>query len=67
MEPTPINLEDAFGLSAKQAAELLGLDPRRYYEFRNGTRDAPRYIRASIRAHLLLTDSEVNQALEGVE
>lgn len=65
MIPTPESLEKRFSLTARVAANLLGLDPRRYYEFRNGTRDAPRYIRASIRAHLLLSDKQVAGLLEG--
>jgi hypothetical protein len=52
-------LENRFTLTTGQAAALLGLDRRRYWEFRTGQRKLPRYIVASARAHLAANKKDV--------
>lgn len=57
-------IEDRFGLTTSQAAKLLGIDRRRYWEFRTGARELPPYIAASAEAHALLSAAKVRRLLD---
>lgn len=48
------DLEEKFGLTATDAAAILGVDRRRYHEFKSGRVKTPPYILASVRAHCAL-------------
>ncbi len=50
--------------SGPNTIKLLRVDRGLYSKYRNGTRTVPRYIQASIEAHMLLTDEQFNKLLE---
>ena len=43
------------------AIALLGVSQARWYDYRSGRVDPPDYIKASVRAHLLLSDRAIKR------
>lgn len=56
---TPQEFEARTGLTAYQAAHKLGVTKSKWYEWRQGVRPVPRYIRASMAAHAALADADL--------
>ena len=56
-----LQFESKTGTTPRQAADLLRVDPRRYGEYKKGTRILKPYYLASIEAHERLSKSALAQ------
>lgn len=55
---------DEWGISRAKAHQVIGVSHSGYFEYRQGIRPLPRYVVASIEAHLCLTSDDLEGLVE---
>lgn len=55
---------DEWGISRANVYRVLGVSHSGYFEYRQGIRPLPRYVVASIEAHLHLSPDELEELIE---